>query len=82
MISRSFSKIIKDLDGSTSFEIVQKVTIPDVAPEDCATIDGNVCITRKNDRAVTTSENEKTDDSSAAVAGTSLAAFIAVLNFH
>lgn len=71
-----------DLDGSTSFEIVQKVTIPDVAPEDCATIDGNVCITRKNDRAVTTSENEKTDDSSAAVAGTSLAAFIAVLNFH
>ena len=41
-------KPIKDLDGSTSFEIVKKVSTPDVAPEDCQTIDGNVCIVNKD----------------------------------
>jgi len=76
-----------DLDGSTSFEIVQKVSTPDVAREDCQTIDGNVCIVKKDQRAETTSgstsntTNDK-DNSSAVVAGTSLAAFIALLNLH
>ena len=77
-------KPIKDLDGSTSFEIVQKVSTPDVAPEDCQTIDGNVCIVKKNERAESTSSNttDEKDDSSAVIAGTSLAAFIAILNLH
>ena len=80
-------KTVTDLDGSTSFEIVQKVSTPDVAREDCQTIDGNVCIVKKDDRAETTSgstsntTNDK-DNSSAVVAGTSLAAFIALLNLH
>ena len=72
----------KDLDGSTSFEIVQEIKTPDVAPEDCKTIDGNVCITKKDDRADTTSAATTTEKSSAVVAGTSLAAFVALLNLH
>jgi len=76
-----------DFDGSTSFEIVQKVSTPDIAPEDCQTIDGNICIAKKDYRTETISgstsntTNNK-DNSSAVVAGTSLAAFIALLNLH
>ena len=77
-------KPIKDLDGSTSFEIVQKVSTPDVAPDDCQTIEGNVCITKKDERAKATTGKPKTTTakSSAVIAGTSLAALIALLNLH
>ena len=78
-------KPIKDLDGSTSFEIVQKVSTPDVAPEDCQVIDGNVCIVKKDERAEATKPPTKqttTAKSSAVIACSSLAAFIALLNLH
>ena len=76
-------KPIKYLDGSTSFEIVQKVSTPDVAPDDCQTIDGNVCIAKKDERAESTSSKPTTSTkSSAVIAGSSLATFIALLNLH
>ena len=80
-LPRDIVKIIKDLDGSTSFEIVKQIKTSDVAPEDCKTIDGHVCITKKDERA--TNDSTNTDDDSSAMthlAGTSLIAFIALLN--
>ena len=81
-ISRKSLKTIKDLDGSTSFEIVQKVSTRDVAPEDCQTIDGNVCVAKKDERAESTNGIDDKNDSSAVIAGTSLAVVIALLNLH
>ena len=55
----------KALDGTTTFEITKKVTIPDVSSEDCSTVDKHVCITKKDAKSTDdTKSSDKTETSS------------------